>query len=102
MSLKIVYQNSAYKDFRNILAYIFEITFSKHIAEEHVEKIITGINILTIFPRIGHHVNDFSLNEENLRSLVLNDYIVYYEFDDQEVRILHIWHSKKLLPDFSY
>ena len=98
MICKIIYQLTAIDDIEDIFNYILENTHSLDDARDYIKKILNQIDALGFFPKLGHHLNNPQLCSKNLRSLTLNDYVIYYEYTKNKVEILHVCHSKKLPP----
>lgn len=89
---KIILTPRAEEDLRAIFLYLAE--FSLNAADAQAGKILSRIDLLINFPRLGRVLPDY--NNERLRELVIGSYLVaYYIVFDEQIDILSIHHSAK-------
>lgn len=89
---KIILTPRAEADLREIFIYLAE--FSLNAADAQAGKILSKIDLLANFPRLGRVLPDY--NNERLRELVIGHYLVaYYIVSDEQIDILAIHHSAK-------
>lgn len=89
---KIILTPRAEEDLREIFLYLAE--FSLNAADAQAGKILSRIDLLANFPKLGRVLPDY--NNERLRELVIGLYLVaYYIVSDDRIDILSIHHSAK-------
>ena len=89
----IIWTESAGNDLIDIKEYIS--LDSELQAELFIEAIYTKAQVLSQFPEIGKPVPE--LSESNYRELLYKRYRIVYRFSDNEVFIISIHHSSRLL-----
>jgi plasmid stabilization system protein ParE len=63
-------------------------------AQRIANELLTGIDKLKIFPRMGIGVSR-APDPESIRDLFIGDYTVRYLLSESEIFILRIWHDKE-------
>ncbi|WP_353959531.1 type II toxin-antitoxin system RelE/ParE family toxin [Mucilaginibacter flavus] len=92
--INIVITESAYADLLDIELYISQD--SEFIARKFISKIFDKIDQLYSFPTSGKFVPE--INNRSIRELLLNKYrIIYQVVDDNNINIVRIVHSSRLL-----
>lgn len=90
---KIIWTTHALADLNNIAEYIAKD--SPNYAQRTVELLYHKVEILTKHSKAGRIVPE--LNQENTRELIEGNYRLIYEINDDELYILTIHHSARLL-----
>jgi len=68
-------------------------------AAKHVsERLLSGINKLKVFPKMGLPVQQ-SPDPETVRDLFITHYTVRYLLTDDTIFILRVWHGKEIEKD---
>ena len=90
MAKRIVWSKNATIDRLQILDYwhkkIGTKTYSKKLDLE-IRKLIRNLRVL---PEMGR-----KLNNTHIRYLVKDHYLIFYSIHDAEIRILHLWDSRR-------
>ena len=90
----IKWTQNALKDVDSIAAFI--ALDSNHYAKIQVNRFFEKVEILKRYPQIGRVVPE--KNNPNLRELILGNYrIIYLIISEQQIDIITIHHSKRLL-----
>jgi plasmid stabilization system protein ParE len=87
--VKVIWSKNAKESLLNCFDFIAED--SKARANKWSNEVIESTKNLEIFPEIGIVENPLGL--QNIRRLILGDYILRYEFSDGEILILSIKHA---------
>lgn len=90
---KIIWSPQSLADLENIADYIAQD--SVYYARLVVERIIHAIELLTHFPLQGRRVPE--AHEENVREIFYKRYRIIYEVKPDQVQILTIIHSSRIL-----
>lgn len=90
---KIIWSELALDDLKNIHDYISKD--SMIYANRVIEKIIQRIDQLENFPKSGRVVPE--LNNNSIRELIQNNYRIIYKVTTQEIFIVSIHHTSKLM-----
>jgi plasmid stabilization system protein ParE len=77
-------------DLDEIWLYVARKSGNPEIATRHLESIARGFSLLAKFPLIGRNLD--TSNRQNVRTLAVRNYIVFYRPADGEIRILRIIH----------
>ena len=80
-------------DLDEIWLYVARKSGNPEIATRHIESIARGFGLLASFPLIGKS-RDTSKGQ-NVRTLAIRKYIVFYRPADGEIRILRIIHAAR-------
>ncbi len=67
-------------------------------ARRIANALLTGIEKLKIFPRMGISV-ERAPDSELIRDLFIGQYTVRYFFADKEIFVLRVWHDKEKEKD---
>lgn len=86
----IIYSAPAKEDLKLIYEYIAYSLQSPSSAKSTVQKIINSINALTLFPEKHQIYNGIKLNENDIRYITVNNYMVFYSIDNSNSHILII------------
>ncbi|MGK7944011.1 MAG: type II toxin-antitoxin system RelE/ParE family toxin [Microcystaceae cyanobacterium] len=90
---KIIWTTQALIDVESIGDYIARDAPS--IAQIVVDQILNSVERLENFPHSGRVVPE--IEQDNIREIILNRYRIVYRFSENEVKILTVFHSSKLL-----
>ncbi len=90
--MKIDYTRDAIRDLVRLREFIAEK--NPFAADRYAKLIKTGILRLADQPRLGYGVNR-APEPENIRDLVIGDYIARYLLTDDRIVILRIWHHRE-------
>jgi addiction module RelE/StbE family toxin len=91
--VKIIWSDLAIEDLKSIHDYISKD--STRYASEMIERIIQRVDQLENFPNSGRKVPEF--DNELIRELIVDNYRIVYNVDEQFVSISRIHHSSKLI-----
>ena len=96
--IKISFAISALNDLEEVLEYYKEQKVS-HIGKKLVVKVIKDIELLADQPEIGRVVPEFG--KSFLRELIRPPFRIVYRKDKNNIRIVRVWRSERLLllPD---
>jgi len=90
MAKRIVWSKNALIDRLQILDYWFKRigtkTYSRKLDRE-IKKLISNLRII---PEMGRR-----LNNTHIRYLVKDHYLIFYTINKDEIRILHLWDSRR-------
>ncbi len=90
---KITWSIVARQDAREIHDYI--ASDSPFYAQKTVEKFFERVKILKNFPQIGREVPEFE--DEAIRELIEGNYRIIYWVQSEDITILRVHHSARLL-----
>ena len=94
---RLNWTNGAESDLKNIFEYIS--MDSKRFAAIHIKRIREKARLLKNHPRLGRVVPE--LEDDNIRELIFGNYRIIYRLVNQEqIDILTIFHSARLLKLF--
>ncbi len=98
--IKIRWSSRAIGDVTKIYDYIFEQGFSVY-ALSQIEKLFLSVGKLSSFPHIGRRLPEFPSFPH--REVIVNPYRVIYRYDQSsnEIRIITVIHSKRLMKNIS-
>ena len=91
--VKIIWSDLAIEDLKSIHDYISKD--STRYASEMIERVIQRVDQLEKFPNSGRKVPEF--DNELIRELIVDNYRIVYNVDEQFVSISRIHHSSKLI-----
>ena len=63
-------------------------------AERMAERLRSGINSLQDHPKLGHPVV-YAPEPEQIRDLVIGDYLVRYLLLERRILVLRVWHQRE-------
>ena len=90
--MRLVYTQEAVDDLQRLREFI-EI-HNPIAAAQIAQTIVTGIEKLKQFPRIGIEVRQ-APDPDVIRDLILGEYIIRYLLHDDSIYILRLWHHKE-------
>ena len=90
MAKRIVWSKNALIDRLQILDYWFKRIGTKTYSRKLDREIKKLIGNLRIFPELGR-----KLNNTHIRYLVKDHYLIFYTIKKDEIRILHLWDSRR-------
>lgn len=93
MAFRIIWSETALTDLQDLVRYI--AGDDRQVAKRFGDWIVTKVESLQTFPRIGRIVPEF--REECLREMIVAPYRIVYEIDDDDMKIsiLRIWHGAR-------
>ena len=91
--VKIEWSDTAKNDLKGIIEYLSQD--SPQYAEYFYERIFESIDNIKSFPEMGRRVPE--LKNPNMRELILQNYRIVYQFLEDKIEIVTIFHGKKLL-----
>lgn len=93
-TMPIAFAESAVQDLEDILAYYADHEMPQ-VGSRLVAEIITDIELLSNQPRMGRMVPEFE--QDFLLELIRPPFRIVYRVDSNQVRIVRIWRSERLL-----
>lgn len=90
--MKIDYTEDAIEDLIQLREFIAAKDPSA--ANRYARSLLEGIVRLEVQPHLGHAVY-YAPEPENIRDLIVGNYIVRYALLDEQILILRIWHHKE-------
>ncbi len=91
---KIIWAEKGIKSFEYIVRYISND--SPYYASNFAKNILSAIEKLKTFPRIGRIVPEYS--DQNIQEIIYQNYRIVYKIGDKAAYILLIIHGAKNLP----
>ena len=91
--VKIKWSDAAKSDLKGIFEYLSYD--SPQYAEYLFERIFESIDNLKKFPEMGRRVPE--LKDPNMRELILQNYRIVYQYIENSIEIITIFHGKRLL-----
>jgi len=92
--MKITITDSAYEDLIDIKEH-YKLEGVEHIGEKHVDDIFDHIENLSEHPHMGRIVPEYGL--PSLRELIHPPYRIVYLLKADEVQVIRVWRSERLL-----
>lgn len=89
---KIVWTEKANLERKEILEYWINRNKSKKYSIKLNKLFLESIILIAQFPAIGRKT-DF---DEIVRLKVVRDYLLFYEFDKRQIKVLSVWDARKL------
>lgn len=90
--MRIFYSADAIEDLERLRLFIAEHNAAA--ANRIALQLVSKIKLLADSPRLGVAINH-SDAPQNMRQLVVGNYIVRYQFSEKSIMILRIWHHKE-------
>jgi len=87
---KIIWSNRAKIKLIKILEYYVERNKSKDYSIKLYQRINKELNILPKQPNIG-----IKTDIESVRGLIIDDYIIFYEYDNETITVHTIWDCRQ-------
>lgn len=92
--IPITFSESAVQDMEDLLAYYADQAMPQ-VGSRLVAEIITEIELLSSQPRMGRMVPEFE--QDFLLELIRPPFRIVYRVDRDQVRIVRVWRSERLL-----
>ena len=83
----------ASQDLEEIFKYISVDLCNPSAAKKLIEEFLEAFDRICLFPLSCPIINDLNLKENNMRRLVVGNYIAVYKVEGYEIRIIRIVHS---------
>lgn len=96
MVRRIIWSKNALRDKVIILDYWYKRIGTKTYSRKLDKQLRKSVKLLKNFPEVGRYLTD-----TDFRFLVKDHYQIFYKYTDQEIRILHIWDSRRDPVDFN-
>jgi plasmid stabilization system protein ParE len=90
MVRRIIWSKNALRDKVQILDYWHKRIGTKTYSRKLDKELRLSIKNLKKFPKLGR-----ILEHSEVRFLVKENYQIFYKYADEEIRILHIWDSRR-------
>lgn len=92
---KIVWTHFAAKCLNEIHEYISEETKSEVIANKHCIKLLDSVEYLSLQPNAGTIEPLLKKLNQNSRFIVEGNYKIIYQYDDENIFITDVFHTKQ-------
>lgn len=91
----IIIEKYAQKDLESIYNYISNNLVNKDAAIKLLNKIIDKFDTVALFPKSAPLINNEYVKNKNIRKLLVDNYIAFYEVDDiyKEIIIIRIMYG---------
>lgn len=90
MVRRIIWSRNALIDKVQILDYWYKRIGTKTYSQKLDKQLRQSIKLLEKFPEMGR-----PLKNTHIRFLVRDDYQIFYKYSENEIRILHLWDSRR-------
>ena len=90
MVRRIIWSKNALRDKVQILDNWYKRIGTKSYSRKLDKELRLSIRNLKKFPKLGR-----ILEHTEVRFLVKENYQIFYKYEDEEIRILHIWDSRR-------
>lgn len=92
---KIIIEKYAQKDLMDIYDYIANTLVNKDAAIKLLNKVNEKFDIISSFPKSSPLINNEYVKNKNIRKILIDNYIAFYEVDDIncEIRIIRIMYG---------
>ena len=101
--IKVTITKNAEKDMMSIYEYILNDLKSPQTALKYFNQLASSINSLNLFPERCPIVKEFIKLGIRIRRLNVNNYAVFYKYENNTVTILRVFHAssnlEKLIKD---
>lgn len=87
---KIIWTKTANEERKAILDYWINRNLSKRFSIRLNKMIIEALHIIAIYPESGRKTN-----EGNTRVKVIRDYLLFYDYNFNEIIVLSIWDANR-------
>lgn len=94
---KIIWSKASIKKLEEILDFYEIRNGNNNYSKKLYSKIVRDVNLLKVSAKIG-----VQTDEENIRGLIISDYIVFYEIKKSTIVILTIWDCQQNPKNRSY
>ena len=91
----IIIEKYAQKDIESIYNYICNNLVNKEAAVKLLNKINKKFDSIALFPKSAPLINNDYVKNKNIRKLLIDNYIAFYEVDDKnkEIRVIRIMYG---------
>lgn len=92
---RIIIEKYAQKDLLDIYDYITNVLDNNLLAKKLLKRINEKFDSISIFPKSAPLINNEDIKNKNIRKLLIDNYIAFYEVDDinKEIKILRIMYG---------
>jgi toxin YoeB len=90
MVRRIIWSKNALKDKILILDYWFKRIGTKTYSRKLNKELKQAVKNLKYFPKMGR-----VLKNSDIRFIVIDYYQIFYKYTETEIRILHLWDSRR-------
>jgi len=90
MVRRIIWSKNALRDKVQILDYWYKRIGTKTYSRKLDKQLRQSIKLLETFPELGR-----LLKTTEIRFIVKDHYQIFYNYSENEIRILHIWDSRR-------
>jgi len=97
MAKKIIWSENSREDLFEILDYWFQTLGNKEYPSKLNKEIQKTIKLIKLFPEIGRKYDDLKI-----RFLIKDNYQIFYDLNETEIHILHIWDSRRNKKNMSF
>ena len=91
--VEVEWSEAAKSDLKGIIEYVSQD--SPQYTEYLYERIFESIDNLKSFPNMARQVPE--LKNPNMRELILQNYRIVYQYSEDKIEIITIFHGKRLL-----
>ena len=95
MVKRIIWSKNALRDKVRILEYWYRRIGTKTYSRKLDAKLRQAVKGLKDFPEMGRQ-----LENTNIKFLVIEYYQIFYKFSEDEIKVLHVWDSRRNPDDF--
>lgn len=97
MEVKYPYKFSkiATEDLRKITDYISYVLLNPSASEKLVYEFLDALERISLFPLSCSLVQNELLKEQGLRKLIVQKYILFYKFEENEIRVVRILYGMR-------
>jgi len=90
MAKNIIWSQTAHNDRKGILAYWFKRNKTNTYSLKLFELFKISVEAISIYPEIG-----INTDTENIKYIIVKDYLIFYEANIDRILILRIWDSRQ-------
>ena len=97
MEVKYPYKFSkiATEDLRKITDYISYVLLNPSASEKLVYEFLDALERISLFPLSCSLVQNELIKEQGLRKLIVQKYILFYKFEENEIRVVRILYGMR-------
>ena len=97
MEVKYPYKFSkiATEDLRKITDYISYVLLNPSASEKLVYEFFDALERISLFPLSCSLVQNKLIKEQGLRKLIVQKYILFYKFEENEIRVVRILYGMR-------
>lgn len=94
---RIIIEKYAQKDLKEIYDYITYTLLNKQAAIQLLNKINEKFDTISMFPKSAPLINNEHIKNKEIRKLLIDNYIAFYEIDEinYEIKIIRIMYGMK-------